>query len=252
MDNNSFIPTVIIDDDQASIDNLLKLIEVYCPKIEVLGTAHNIEEGAKEILVRKPKIVFLDVEMPNGSGFDLLRMMKTKDFEVIFITAHNKYAINAIKHSALDYLLKPIDAKEFIETSAKITASEYTSFPNYDVLFENLSNHSPKKLTVASSKGHEYIPIDSIVRLESERSYARIFLLNGRIIMVSKCLNDYQAMLDNKVFFRIHNSHLINLNHVVMYVRNDGGYVEMVDNSHIPISRTKKELFINTMQQFIS
>jgi two-component system LytT family response regulator len=105
---------------------------------------------------------------------------------------------------------------------------------------------------IASTKGYEYIPVDEIVRLESERSYARIFLISGRVIMVSKCLNDYQNMLSADTFFRIHHSHLINLNHVIMYVRTDGGYVEMSDKSKIPVARSKKDIFINTMQQFIS
>ncbi len=242
----------IIDDDQKSIEIIRYLIDTYCPGMEVVGSANNIEEGAKVIISDKPEIVFLDVEMPGGTGFDLLEMIKTRDFDVIFITAHNKYAISAIKHSALDYLLKPIETKEFMEAVERVKSNKRNNSANYEILLENLNNKNPKKLAVTSSKGYEYIPVDHIVRIESERSYARIFLQNGRVIMVSKCLNEYQNMLDPNSFFRIHNSHLINLNHVLMYFRTDGGYVEMSDKSKIPISRSKKEIFINVMQQFIS
>lgn len=252
MQENDKIKVVLIDDDVKSIENLEMLFREYAPGFEVAGTAHNIEDGAREIISKQPAIVFLDVEMPGGTGFDLLKILKTRNFDVIFITAHNKYAINAIKHSALDFILKPFGAAEFLETIQKIKQNGKINALKYDVLLENINYHTPKKLVISSSKGYEYIPVDNIVRMESERSYARIFLTNGRVIMVSKCLNDYQNMLDSKTFFRIHNSHLINLNHVVMYVRNDGGYVEMTDSAKIPISRSKKELFVNVMQQFIS
>ncbi len=248
----SIIRVVIIDDDCQSIDVLRTLLDEYCPGFKIVGSANNIESGAREIIIKQPEIVFLDIEMPGGSGFDLLKMLNNRNFDVVFITAHNKYAIDAIKHSALDYLLKPFDVKEFLETIERIKGNQRNKTLNYDILLENINGPVPKKLVVASSRGYEYIPVDSIVRIESERSYARIFLTNGRIIMVSKCLNDYQNMLCPKTFFRIHNSHLINLNHVIMYSRNDGGYVEMVDKSKIPVSRNKKDIFMNVMQQFIS
>jgi two-component system, LytTR family, response regulator len=252
MSEKRSIRVVIIDDDEKSIESLQLLINDYCPTFNVVGTAFNVEEGAHQINLHHPDIVFLDVEMPDGTGFDLLKILKNRDFDVVFITAHNKYAINAIKHSALDYLLKPFDLKEFLATVEKINANGKNRSGNYDVLLENLNHQVPKKLVIASSKGYEYIPVETIIRLESERSYARIFLTNGRVIMVSKCLNEYQNMLNADIFFRIHNSHLINLNHVLMYIRTDGGYVQMSDKSQIPISRSKKEIFINTMQQFIS
>jgi two-component system LytT family response regulator len=179
-------------------------------------------------------------------------MLKTRNFEVVFITAHNKYAINAIKHSALDFLLKPFDVKEFLETVDRIRTKTHNRNDNYDVLLENLNGPTPRKLVISSSKGYEYLPVDEIVRMSSERSYARIYTTTGRVIMVSKCLNDYQQMLNSDTFFRVHNSHLINLNHVRMYVRTDGGYIEMSDKSRIPVARSKKEVFINAMQQFIS
>ena len=245
------IRVAIIDDDIRSVEALQLLISQYCPQFEVVATAHNVEEGAHVVITNNPEVIFLDVEMPDGTGFDLLSMLQNRSFEVVFITAHNKYAINAIRHSALDYLLKPFDVKDFLNAVERINTKGNKAV-NYEVLLENLNAGQPKKLVVASSKGYEYIPVDEIVRLESERSYARIFLTNGRMIMVSKCLNDYQNMLSSDTFFRIHNSHLINLNHVVMYVRTDGGYVEMSDKSHIPVARAKKEIFVNTMQQFIS
>jgi two-component system LytT family response regulator len=252
MKDENNIRVIIVDDDTKSVESLELLINKYCPAFEIVGTAYCVQEGIEEVKMLNPDILFLDVEMPDGSGFDLLQKINKRNFDVVFVTAHNKYAINAIKHSALDYLLKPFDIQEFLETVEKIKRNGSTKSMNYDVLLENLSHPLPKKLVISSSKGYEYIPVEKIIRLESERSYARIFLTNGRKIMVSKCLNDYQNMLNADVFFRVHNSHLINLNHVVMYVRTDGGYVQMIDESKIPISRSKKDLFINTMQQFIS
>lgn len=251
MNGKEHVRIVIVDDDINAVESLKLLITKYCPTFDVVGSANDIEEGAHQIIVNQPDLIFLDVEMPGGTGFDLLKMMKTRNFDVVFITAHNKYAVNAIKHSALDFLLKPFDVKEFLETIERFHANRRNKTTNYEVLLENLKHNAPKKLVVASSKGYEYIPVETIVRIESERSYARIFLTNGRVIMVSKCLNDYQNMLDSSTFFRIHNSHLVNLNHVVMFVRTDGGYVEMTDNSKIPISRSKKDIFIQVMQQFI-
>lgn len=252
MKDEKNIRVIIIDDDIKSVESLQLLINNYCPTFDIVGTAYNVREGLDEINTSNPDILFLDVEMPDGTGFDLLQKIDKRNFDVVFVTAHNKYAINAIKHSALDYLLKPFELQEFLETIEKIKRNDKTKAVNYEVLLDNLSYTVPKKLVVSSSKGYEYIPVENIVRLESERSYARIYLTNGRVIMVSKCLNEYQNMLSSDIFFRIHNSHLINLNHVIMYVRTDGGYVQMSDTSKIPISRSKKDIFINTMQQFIS
>ena len=252
MEVSKKIRTVIIDDDIGSIDILLGYIQEYCPDIEVLSTASEIESGAQEIIKHSPNLVFLDVEMPNGTGFDLMKKLNNKNFDVIFITAHNKYAVQAIKHSALDFLLKPFDEQDFLATIDKVRANSRNKSENYEVLLENLNSPTPKKLVIPNSTGYEYVPVGSIVRIESDRSYARIYLSNRRVIMVSKCLNEYQNMLCSNTFFRIHNSHLINLNHVVKYSRTDGGYVEMSDDKQIPVSRSKKELFLNVMHQFIS
>jgi two-component system LytT family response regulator len=252
MNNKNNIRVMLIDDDSKSVESLQILIHTYCPSMEIVGIAFNVKEGVRGFKAERPDLLFLDVEMPDGTGFDLLRLVEPRNFDVIFVTAHNKYAINAIKHSALDYLLKPFELVEFLEAVKRINTNERAKQINYDVLLENLNHSIPKKLVIASSKGYEYIHVETIIRLESERSYARIFLTNGRVIMVSKCLNDYQNMLSQDTFFRIHNSHLINLNHVIMFVRTDGGYVQMSDKSRIPVSRSKKEIFINTMQQFIS
>lgn len=246
------IRTVIVDDDLHAIEMLETLIIEYCPELEIIGTANDVIDGVQLIIKENPELLFLDIEMPGGSGFDLLSLLPKRNFEVVFITAHNKYAIRAIKHSALDYLLKPFDQQEFKNTVERIKFNGISKAKNYEVLLENLSGNSPKKLTISNARGYEYIPVNDIVRIESERSYAQIHLLNKRTILVSKCLNDYQKLLDENLFFRIHNSHLINLNHVVSYIRTDGGYVETAGGDSIPISRSKKEIFLTKMQSFIS
>ena len=252
MGEQNSIRTVIVDDDLHAIEILKGLIGENCPEFEIIATANDIIEGVQLILHENPDLLFLDIEMPGGSGFDLLSMLPERNFEVVFITAHNKYAIRAIKYSALDYLLKPFDKKEFIKTIGRIKLNGVSKTRNYEVLLENLSGNSPKKLIISNARGYEYIPVNDIIRIESERSYAQIYLNNKRKILVSKCLNDYQKLLDDNLFFRVHNSHLINLNHVIRYVKTDGGYVEMTDGNPIPISRSKKEIFLNKMQNFIS
>ncbi len=252
------ISVVIIDDEQDAINSIELIINEYCSNAEVVGTASSAVEGQFVILNKKPDLVFLDIEMPRGNGFDLLEMLPERNFEIIFITAYNNFAIKAFKYSAIDYILKPIDIDEFIEAvdRAEHRINQYKNKPEkrtnkYDVLLENIKTNVPSKIMVPTSEGQIYIEVTDINRIEAEGSYSTIFLIEEKKILVSKNLKEFERMLSDNNFFRPHNSHLINLEHVKKYVLKDGGYIEMTDTTIVPISRRRKESFVEKMQEFI-
>jgi two-component system LytT family response regulator len=251
---NKKLKTVVIDDEANAVDFITSIIGEYCPELEAAGTAQNVTEGVQKIREIKPDLVFLDVEMPNGTGFDLLTHFPEKDFDVIFITAFNHYAIKAIKFSAIDYILKPINIGEFIEAVHKVIQKRSNSASqgneNFKVLMENLKTAIPSRLAIPTSDGMEYLNPKDIIRIEADRSYSWFYLTGNRKILVSKHLKEFQDLLGDRYFFRSHNSYLINLKYVRKYVRKEGGYIEMQDGTQIPISRNKKDLFLIHMSRF--
>jgi two-component system LytT family response regulator len=248
------LKTLIVDDEPNAVDFINSVIGEYCPELEVVGKAYNITEGISKILQEKPDLVFLDVEMPNGTGFDLLAHFPEKEFDVVFITAFNHYAIKAIKFSAVDYILKPLNINEFIEAVKKViqkrSSSSFQSADNFKVLMENLKSPIPSRLAIPTADGMEYLNPKEIIRIEADRSYSWFFLYGNRKILVSKNLKEFQDLLSDRYFFRSHNSHLINLKFVRKYVRKDGGYIEMQDGAQIPVSRNRKDLFLVHMSRF--
>jgi two-component system, LytTR family, response regulator len=248
------LKTIIIDDEPNAVDFINSIIGEYCPDLEVVGQAYNITEGEQKILEVKPDLLFLDVEMPNGTGFDLLARFPEKNFEVVFITAFNHYAIKAIKFSAVDYILKPININEFIEAVTRVVQKRLTvpvsSNESFKILMENLKTAIPSRLAIPTADGMEYLNPKEILRVEADRSYSWFFLTGNRKILVSKNLKEFQDLLSDRYFFRSHNSHLINLKYVRKYVRKEGGYIEMLDGAQIPVSRNRKDLFLVHMSRF--
>jgi len=247
--------TVIIDDESDAVDFITSIIGEYCPDLVVSGKAHNVKDGVRVINEIKPDLVFLDVEMPNGTGFDLLTYFPNKDFDVVFITAFNHYAIKAIKFSAVDYILKPININEFTEAIDRVIEKRdhgpLRDNKNFEALLENIRGSNPTRLVIPTSDGKEYLNPNDIIRIEADRSYSWFFITNNRKILVSKHLKEFQDLLNDRNFFRPHNSHLINLDFVKKYVRHDGGYIEMTDSSQVPISRNRKDLFLAHMSRYI-
>jgi two-component system, LytTR family, response regulator len=246
--------TIIIDDESDAVDFISSIISEYCPSLEVNGTAHNMRDGIQLIKEINPELVFLDVEMPNGTGFDLLTHFPEKNFEVVFITAFNHYAIKAIKFSAVDYILKPINITEFIEAVNKVIQKQsnksFSGNENLEVLLENIRTSMPTRLAIPTSDGREYLNPKEIIRIEADRSYSWFFINDKRKILVSRHLKEFQDILNDRNFFRPHNSHLINLDFVKKYVRQDGGYIQMMDGFQVPISRTRKDLFLEHMARY--
>jgi len=242
---------LIIDDEPDCILFLADVLKKNCPFADIAGTATTVTDGINEILKTNPDLVLLDVELSPGTGFEILNRIPQRNFKVIFITAHNDYAIQAFRYSAVDYILKPIDITDLISAVSKV--NQFVSrdhLLDFNILLDNIKADMPHKLAIPISSGYEYILVDEIVYLEADRSYCMFYLTNRRKILVSRCLNDYQQILDEKMFFRIHHSFLINLQHVKSLSRKDGGFVEMTDGSQIPIARRKKDFFNEAMKRF--
>jgi len=248
------LQTVIIDDEPNAVEFISSVIGDHCPELEVAGKAYNVTGGIQKIEELKPDLVFLDVEMPNGTGFDLLSHFPEKEFDVVFITAFNHYAIKAIKFSAVDYILKPLNIEEFIEAVKKVlqkrSASTSSGNDSFKVLMENLKSPIPSRMAIPTADGMEYLNPKEIIRIEADRSYSWFYLTGKRKILVSKNLKEFQDLLSDRYFFRSHNSHLINLKYVHKFVRKEGGFIEMQDGEQIPISRNKKDLFLVHMSRF--
>ncbi len=236
---------VIVDDEKDAVSSLELMLNEFCPGTTIIGKAFSVIDAIKEIQNKKPDLVFLDIEMPHGTGFDILESIPDRKFAVIFTTAHNDYAIKAIKASALDYLLKPVDIEELQNAIKK--AEEQIQKSIFPTLNKEISvSQIPKKIAVQSSNSTEFVNIDEIIRLEAEGSYSNIFLINNKKIIASKNLKEFQNMLPQNMFYRAHNSHLINLLQVKRFLRNEG-MVEMNDGSSITLSRRNRDEFIQQM-----
>ena len=239
------IRTVIVEDEKNSFLLLTKLLEKYCPSVKIIGTAHNVAEAVKVISDEKPELVFMDVNMPDGDGFEVLDRIQERDFAVIFTTAYDRYAMKAFEFSALHYLLKPIDYKELQEAVKRFENSKPDNQldSKLKVMSESM-NSAPHKIMLPSSNGLIVVELEDIIRCESTNNYTTFHLKNSKPLMVSKPISAYEDILSDLNFLRIHNKHLINLKYVKRYVKGRGGYVVMQDDSEADISESKKKEFM--------
>jgi two-component system, LytTR family, response regulator len=237
---------IIVDDELRARNGLKKLIENYCADIVVTEMADSVASARAAIAAHKPDLVFLDIDMPGGDGFDLLEQLDSIDFEVIFATAYDQFALKAIKFSALDYLLKPIDLEELIAAVDKVQKKK-GAFPDrerYQSLKANIAQKNLERIALPAYDGLIFVNIKDIIRLQSDGSYTIFHTTTNKNIMVTKSLGEYEEILEENGFFRTHHSHIVNINRVQKYVRGRGGYVVMDDGSSVDVSARRKDEFM--------
>ncbi len=241
---------IVVDDELKSRESLKILLEDFCDNADVLALCQNVDEGVVAIQEHKPDVVFLDIQMQRETGFDLLAKIKQVNFEVIFTTAHSEYAIKAFKFSAIDYLLKPIDIEELRKAVEKVEKKlNHNISARLEQLVQNLKPSSGQnyKLALPTSDGLIFVKIEDIVYCEASSNYTNIFTQDGKKHVVSRTLKEYEDLLTEHNFFRIHNSFLINLNSIKKYVRGEGGYVVMSNDVSLDVSKRKKEGFLSKL-----
>lgn len=242
---------LIIDDENPTRDFIRKMLESFDLKLDIYTDGENVQSGIEAIERIQPDIVLLDIQMPDGNGFDVLKSISNKSFEIIFITAFQEFAVQAIKFSALDYILKPIDADELRNavTNALQMLSHKKDENQFNALQNNIQPHLKRKLVLKTQESIFVVEIDDIVHCEADKNYTFFYLNDGKKILVSKTLKDYDTLLAGLQFFRVHQSHLINLNCVERYDKHDGGSVILKDGTAIPLSPAKKDQFFKSLDQ---
>jgi two-component system, LytTR family, response regulator len=243
------IKAIIIDDEKNGAEVLQILLTQNCPNIDIISVNYTPETGIKNILDLKPDLIFLDIEMPTATGFDVIAATKEIDYEIIFTTAYEHYAIKALKANAVDYLLKPIDVDELIKAvetaKRKIESKQSQDYQHHlSILLEKLSITS-KKVAIPSSDGVMLVASDEISHLASDSNYTNVYLKTGKKMMISKTLKSMEEQLKHLHFIRVHSAHLVNVNEIDRYIRGDGGHVILKDNTSIPVSRSHKQDLLN-------
>ena len=248
------ITCILIDDENNALEMMEWLLKTYCPQVQVLSMCHNGEEGIAAIHKLKPDVVFLDIEMPKMNGFDMLEQFEKLFFDVVFCTAYDQFAIKAFRYSALNYLLKPVDPDDLVQTVARI--EEKKSVPTreqFELLLKNLqqgNKSTPARIALTSSDGLVFVPTREIIYCEAESNYTHVYMDGKRKITVSKILKDLDEALSGPDFFRVHSSYLVNLNRIKKLVRGEGGYLVMDNDATISISRSKKNEFMELFSRF--
>jgi two-component system LytT family response regulator len=243
---------VLVDDDSVIRENLKTMLSMYCPDSKVVAEADGVKAGLACIKEHKPDLVLLDVEMKDGTGFDLLAFYGQLDFKVIFVTGHDAYAIRAFKISAIDYVLKPVDPDDLVSALKKaegIADRNEQQMKVSNLVQNNRENFSNQKIVIKDTETVYLVAVKDIIRCESETNYTRFFLVDGRVLMVSKTLKEYDTLFDGQNFFRAHQSHLINLLHFDRYEKKDGGTAFMKDGSTLPVAIRKKELLMAALEK---
>lgn len=246
------IKAIIVDDEEKSIEVLDMLLSTYFDGIQVVGKTSTGKDARTLIGEHEPDLVFLDVVMPGQTGFDLLADIDERKFEVIFCSGYDSYVIKAMRMAALDYLIKPVDVVELGEALKRVEVKigEKERDQRFDQFIDNGTKKSIRehKIALPTSYGYKFVALKDIVRCEADSSYTRFHIDGEEPILVSKNLKEYEEMLNKEVFVRVHNSHLINLYHVSKYIKDEGGYIVMNDNSHVELSRRKKSEFLERLK----
>jgi len=249
------LKALIVDDELNNRENLHALLTQYCKDVEVIGLADSVDSAFTIIKTDQPDLVFLDIRMPEKDGFKLLESLKDITFEVIIVTAYNQYALQAIKFCAVDYLLKPIDIVELCKAVELVT--DRIKLKQENERLKELINHmhlkdAPLKIGLASQNKVDFVEIARIIRCEADNNYTHVFLGRQEKMTISKTLKEFEDLLEDHGFVRLHQSHLINTSHISSYQKNDGGAIQMSDGSSIPISRAKKDEVLALIRKFSS
>ena len=249
--SSSKINAVLIDDEVQSRQTLRIILDDYCKQVCIIGEAESVLSGYTLLRHVQPDVVFLDVHMADGTGFDLLRKFPNPSFQVIFTTAFDDFAIKAFQVNAIDYLLKPIDIDELLRAVGKIKLNPVNTFDNERLgnLLRYSENESFEKIAIPSSEGLHFIELNEIIRLESDANYTTFHLSSGEKITVARTIKNFDLMLPENDFFRPHQSHIVNLSYVKKMLREDGGYLLLTDNSRVPVTRNKKEEFMEIVKK---
>jgi two-component system LytT family response regulator len=246
------IKAVIVDDQKDFRDSLKADILDYCNEIEIIGEASGVVDAAKMLNTREPEIVFLDIDLGDGTGFDLLDILhKPIQYRIIFTTSSDSHAIRAFRYSAIDYLMKPVDPEELIHAVQKF--KEVKQDPEqFELLKENVkSNSQINKIALSSLDKIKIAEVSDIVRCESQGNYTDFYFTNGTKLMISKTLKEYDEILSQNSFIRVHQSHLVNAEFIKEFVKSDGGYLTLKDGSNIPVSTRRKSFVIDYLTNII-
>lgn len=253
----SEIKAIIVDDEQHCIDALQAMLQKKCPEVTILAGVNSVREARQLIDELQPDLVFLDVEMPHQNGFELLKLFDKVTFDVIFTTAYEQYALKAIKFNALDYLLKPFSVQELQEALRKyyerrMQKQNNSSIAPLEVFLQNMKTlqQTNKKIALPTINGLVFMPVQNIVRCESTGNYTKIFFTDKKQLLVSKPLKEFEELLTDVDFFRVHNSHLINLQQMESYLQGEGGFALMSDGTQVEVSRRRKAEFLKKAMHF--
>lgn len=236
---NRKITALLVDDEPEAIRGLQETLSIFCPDIEVIDTASSVKEGADKVREHGPALVFLDIQMRDGLGFDLLEQVSQRTFSTIFVTAHDQYALRALRMNAMDYLLKPVDTDELVAAVDRVRS--VSGHPDYSHLLLSHARGSFTKLGVPGSRGTTYIELDDIVRLESSNNYTYIHFTNTKPMLVARTIKSFAEMLPER-FVRCHQRHIIGMDHVKELVRSENSFVILTDGTEVPVSRANKSL----------
>lgn len=249
------IRTILVDDEPRGLNTLKKLLQEYCPEVKVIAECTTAEAAKDKIELLEPQLAFLDISLPDKTSFDLLADLDKVDFEIIFVTAHNEYTLQAFHYSAVDYLMKPIDEDQLagaVKRAEKRIAVNAVN-NNVTTLLHNLQKvqvPQEMKLCIPSLKGFQVVELKDILYCEASGSYTNFYFIDKHSVCTAKTIHEYEELLGDAGFVRIHKSYLVNMLHVKEYLRGEGGSVVLSNNKELEVSRRKKDIFLSKMKEF--
>lgn len=244
------IKAILIDDEAKARRILEALLKEYCTDVDIVATAADVPSGVIAINQHKPDVLFLDVEMPGYTGFQLLDFFRDIDFDIVFTTAHSDYAVQAFRVSAIDFLLKPIQISELIAAVDKVKAKQGHNKERLTVLKENFKDNTVKKLALPVAEGLIFADTDTLTHLEADGAYTHFHFEDGKKIVVSKKIKEFEeALTQQSNFFRTHRSYIVNLKKIKQYVKQEGGYVLLENDIQVPLARERKDEFLQVIER---